>query len=141
MSGPGRILAALIAAALVLLAVELGLGALDTGDTRLADPCTSRLAFPGGGIDGAIQRFGLSALAGAACALGTTREELVLSFVPAAGGEPVRWDRETIERALRPALQRAARDTAGEGLAGEVLAFLLRVALARPVEFFLGLAA
>jgi hypothetical protein len=138
---PTLLLAALLAAAVTLLAVELGLGALDFGETRLSDPCSARPAFSGGGIDGAIQRFGLSALAGAACELGTTREELVLSFVPAAGPERVRWDRKTIERALRPALERAARDTAGPGLAGDILSFLLRAAVARPIEFFLGLAA
>ncbi|MER3409475.1 MAG: hypothetical protein C4306_05090 [Thermoleophilia bacterium] len=141
LSCPSRVAAILLAAGVVLLGVELGLGALDAGDARLADPCTSRPAFAGSGIDGAIQRFGLSALAGAACELGTSREELVLSFVPAAGEEPVRWDRETIERALRPALERAARDTAGEGVVGDLLSFLLRVAVARPIEFFLGLAA
>ncbi len=141
MTRPARLLAALLAAAAVLLAVELGLGALDFGETRVSDPCTAPPAFAGGGVDGAIQRFGLSALAGAACELGTTREELVLSFVPAAGRHEVRWDRKTIERALRPALERAARDTAGQGLAGDILSFLLRVAVARPIEFFLGLAA
>lgn len=69
------------------------------------------------------------------------RAHVFLCFVPAAGTEEVRWDRETLERALRPALERAARDTAGEGLAGEVLSFLLRTAVAAPIEFFLGLTA
>ncbi len=141
MIGRRRLLPCLLAAAVVLLAVELGLGALRLGETHLADPCTAPPAFPGGGVDRAVQRFGLAALNGAACELATTREELVLSFVPAAGTEEARWDRKTIERALRPALERAARDTAGEGVAGDVLSFLLRVAVARPIEFFLGLTA
>ena len=50
------------------------------GHTKLADPCTAKPAFAGGGIDGAVQRFALSGLNGAACSLHTTREELVLSF-------------------------------------------------------------
>ena len=70
---------------MVLLAVELALGALSVGDTQLAVPCTSKPAFDGGGLDGAVQRFALGILNGAACELHTTREELVLSFVPAAG--------------------------------------------------------
>jgi hypothetical protein len=135
----GRIVvAALGAGAGVLIVVELALGALSFGEPRLADPCTSKPAFTGGGIDGAVQRFALSGLAGAACELGTTREELVLSFVPAAGTKRIRWDRASIDRALRAGLDRAAKDTAGGGLAGRVLSFVLREALADPVAFFLG---
>src|SRR5262249_2393982 len=70
------------AGAVALLVVELALGALHFGSTKLADPCVSKPAFSGGGIDGAIQRFALEGLNGAACKLGTTREALVLSFVP-----------------------------------------------------------
>jgi hypothetical protein len=131
-------LAALALAAACLLAVELGLGAIGFGRPGLADPCTAKPALEGGGIDGAIQRFGLSALNGAACELGTTREELVLSFVPSAGTRPIRWDEETVERALRQGFERAARDAAGEGILGDVLAFVLREALARPIAWFLG---
>ena len=52
-------LAALGLAAVALLAVELALGALSAGETHLADPCTSKPAFDGGGLDGAVQRFAL----------------------------------------------------------------------------------
>lgn len=132
------VLAALAAAAACLIAIELGLGAIGFGQPKLADPCTSKPAFEGGGIDGAVQRFGLSALDGAACELRATREELVLSFVPSAGTRPVRWDQETIERALRSGFDRAARDAAGEGVLGDVLSFVLREAVARPIAWFLG---
>ena len=87
--------------AVTLLAAELALGGLRYGTARLADPCTARPAFEGGGIDGAVQRFALSGLAGAACSLGTSREELVLSFSPSTRDGAVRWDRATIDRALR----------------------------------------
>ena len=130
-------LAVLGAAALVLIAVELGLGALSLGDPKLADPCTSKPAFSGGGLDGAVQRFALTALNGAACDLHTSREELVLSFVPAAGVKTVRWDRATIDRALRAGFDRATSDMAGGAVGG-----LLRLALERIVtpslEWFLG---
>jgi len=133
----GRIaLAAVGAAAAVLIIVELALGAFSFGQTKLADPCTSKPAFSGGGIDGAVQRFALSGLNGAACSLHTSQEELVLSFSPSAKTK-VRWDKATIDQALRAGLDRAAHDTAGGGISGRILAFLLREILANPLEWFL----
>ena len=64
----------LLAAAAALLVVELSLGAVGFGKPRLADPCTARPTFRGGGLDGEVQKFALSALNGAACKLHTTRE-------------------------------------------------------------------
>jgi hypothetical protein len=133
----GRIaLSALAGAAAVLILVELALGAISFGETKLADPCTSKPAFSGGGLDGAVQRFALSGLNGAACDLHTTREELVLSFTPSAQTK-IRWSNATIDSALRAGLERAAHDTAGDGLSGRVLAFLLREIIAQPLEWFL----
>ncbi len=131
------ILGALAAVAAVLIAVELALGALHFGAPKLADPCTAKPTLQGGGIDGAVQRLALSGLDGAACKLGTSREELVLSFSPAAGTK-IHWSRATIDSALRAGLDRAAQDAAGSGFAGTVLAFLLREIVAQPVEWYLG---
>ena len=89
-------------------------------------------------MDGAIQRFALSAISGAACELGTSREELVLSFVPSANASDVRWDKETINRALRAGVEQAAEDTAGDGLLGSLLAGLLEEILADPLAWILG---
>ena len=118
------------------------MGAIGFGQVTLDDPCTAKPQVHesgiGGAIDGAVQRFALSGLNGAACSLHTTREELVLSFVPTAGAKPVKWDRPTIERALRAGFRRAAHDVAGGGIFGNVLAFILDNALARPLAFFLG---
>ena len=134
----GRIvLGCLATAALALIAVELALGAIGFGAAKLSDPCTSTPAFQGGGIDGAVQRFALSGLNGAACRLHTTREELVLSFSPSAKTK-VRWDPATIDSALRAGLDRAAHDTAGTGLLGSFLAVVLREIIAQPVAWFLG---
>jgi hypothetical protein len=127
----------LLAAALALLVVELSLGAIDFGKAQLPDPCTSRPAFAGGGLDGAVQRFALSGLNGAACRLHTTREELVLSFVPAAGTKRVRWDRATIDRALRAGLDEALEDTERSGVAGYVIGQVLEVVIEAPIDFFL----
>ena len=100
------------------LIVELSLGAIHFGTPKLADPCTTKPAFKGGGIDGEVQRFVLSGLNGAACRLHTTREELVLSFVPAAGTKSVRWDRATIDDALKAGFDQAFKDTEDRGIAG-----------------------
>jgi hypothetical protein len=131
------VLVALGAAALTLIVVELALGAVSFGQPRLADPCTS-IPGPGGGVlDGAVQRFARSTLDGAACELHTTREELVLSFVPSAGTERIRWTKPTIDRALRAGLGRAAHNVAGNGIAGGALSFALTRLFAPSIEWFL----
>lgn len=135
---PSRVLAALLVAVGLLVVAELAMGALDFGETRIANPCATEADFEGGGIDGAVQRFALSAISGAACELGTSREELVLSFVPSASASDVRWDKETINRALRAGVERAAEDTAGEGLLGSLLGGLLDEILADPLAWILG---
>jgi hypothetical protein len=134
-------LVALGALAAALIALELALGAVSYGQPHLADPCTARPAFAGGGLDGAVQRFALAALAGAACELHTTREELVLSFAPKAGTARIRWSRATIDRALAAGLGRAAEEAAGTGLAGQALSFVLRELVAPSVAWFIGSAA
>jgi hypothetical protein len=128
----------LLALAAALLVVELSLGAIHFGQAKLADPCTAKPAFEGGGLDGEIQRFALSGLNGAACKLHTTREELVLSFVPAAGTKRVRWDRQTIEDALRSGFDQAFHDTEQRGVAGFVIGHILEVIVGAPLNYFLG---
>jgi hypothetical protein len=135
---PVRVLGALLVAVGMFIVAELAAGALNFGETRIADACTTEASFEGGGIDGAIQRFALSAISGAACELDTSREELVLSFVPSANATDVRWDEETINRALRSGVRRAAEDTAGDGLVGAVLAGVLEEILADPLAWILG---
>jgi hypothetical protein len=133
-----RRIAVVLAAGVVLLVVEVSLGAFHFGQPRLADPCTSKPAFEGGGIDGEVQRFALSGLNGAACKLHTTREELVLSFVPAAGTKRVRWDRKTIEDALKSGFDQAFHDTEQRGVAGFIIGHVLEVVLGAPLDYFLG---
>jgi hypothetical protein len=100
------VLAALLVAAVVLLAVELGGGAIGYGSGNVASPCRPRATFTGGGLDGTIQQIVLDGLDGAACRLGTTREELVLSLAPGTGHH-LRVSRAATERAVRAALLRA----------------------------------
>jgi hypothetical protein len=134
----GRLALALLGtAAVALIALELALGAASFGQPKLADPCTASAGPPGGGLQGTVQRFARAALDGAACQLHTTREELVLSFVPGAGTAKVRWSRQTIDKALRAGLQRAAHELAGGGIAGNVLGFGLSQLVAPSVESLL----
>ena len=133
----GRLLLPLGGLALGLVVLELALGAQSFGVPALANPCTSRPGPAGGGLDGTVQRFARSTLDGAACQLHTTREELVLSFVPAAGTRRIRWTKQTIDRALRAGLARAAHNLAGNGIVGSALAFTLSQIFAPSVEWFL----
>jgi hypothetical protein len=106
-------LVALLLAGVALVAVELGLGALDAPSPKIANPCQPR-AGRTGGIDTTIQRIVLDGLDGAACRLHTTREELVLSI--GGGGEaPRHWDEHTIEVALRAGLLRSVDDAERRG--------------------------
>jgi len=124
-----------VAAALIVL--ELALGAASYGRPDLADPCTTTAVSSGSGIDALVQRFARATLDGAACQLHTTREELVLSFVPSAGTKRIRWDRQTIDSALRAGLDHASHEVAGNGLIGNALAATLRQLFAPSVEWFI----
>lgn len=107
-------LVALLLAGAALVAVELGLGALNEPSPKLASPCHPRPGGPSGGIDATIQRIVLDGLDGAACRLHTTREELVLSI---GGGSlaPRQWDPHTIEVALRAGLLRSLDEAVRRG--------------------------
>jgi hypothetical protein len=131
-------LAVLVAAAVGLLVFDLAGGAIGFGKPQLANPCTDKPAFSGGGLDGEVQRFVLSGLNGAACRLHTTREELVLSFVPAAGTKSVRWDRPTIEAALKAGFHQAIKDLEDRGAAGFVVGHILEAVVEAPLDFLLG---
>ena len=112
LKGASAILAALLVAAGILVAVELGMGAVDSSPA-VANPCKGRAPFPGGGIDAAIQRIVLNGLDGAACRLHTTREELILSLRSSGGS--VHFDKHTTEVAVRAGLLRAVDEAERRG--------------------------
>jgi hypothetical protein len=126
-------LVALLVAGGALVAVELGLGALDEPSPKIANPCQPR-AGRTGGIDTTIQRIVLDGLDGAACRLHTTREELVLSI--GGGSEaPRHWDEHTIEVALRAGLLRSVDEAVQRGDVPSFLAPTLRGLVERlPLE-------
>ena len=127
-------LVALLVAAALLLAVELGLGAASYGSGKLADPCRPH-TFSGGGLDATIQQIVLDGLDGAACRLHTTREELVLSFGSGTGYPPRRWDKQTIEKAVRAGMLAAVSNAESRGQIPGFVATLLRNAIeAAPLD-------
>jgi hypothetical protein len=131
-------LVALSVGAVALIGVELANGAADAGALAVADPCEARTAYPGQGIDATLQRIVLDGLDGAACELGTTREELVLSLAPSSNTEPIRWDDATIEQALRAGLVRAIDDAEQRGsLNGLVAAALRQIVERAPVQWLI----
>jgi hypothetical protein len=133
------VLAALVACAAVLVALELANGARSYGAATTKDACRAHSTFPGHGLDATVQRIVLNGLYGAACELGTSREELVLSLVPSAGTKRVRWDRATILRAVRAGLLRAVDDARDRDELSSVTAALVREAIERaPIDWLLG---
>ncbi len=123
-------LAALGLAAVVLIAVELANGALDYGESNVADPCVQREPYPGEGFEATIQRIVLDGLDGAACELNTTREELVLSVDPELGRD-VEWDDEALERAVRAGLLESIAEAEARGSIGGLEARLMREVVER----------
>ncbi|MGH2636105.1 MAG: hypothetical protein ACRDHU_08175, partial [Actinomycetota bacterium] len=118
--------------------VELANGAADAGALAVRDPCVPRPAFPGQGLDATLQRIVLDGLDGAACELGTTREELVLSLSPGSPVEPIPWDDETIERAVRAGLIEAIDDAEQRGSLNGLVAFGLRQLVERgPIQWLI----
>jgi hypothetical protein len=108
------IVTALLASGAVLVAFELGKGALEEPSPTIANPCKPREGRTGG-IDATIQRIVLDGLDGAACRLHTTREELVLSFGGSSAVLPRRWDEHTVEVALRAGLLRSVDEAVQRG--------------------------
>jgi hypothetical protein len=130
-------LAALLVAGVVLIAVELSNGARDHGESTAADPCADRQPFPGDGFEATLQRIALDGLDGAACELGTTREELVLSF-DSQLGDDVEWDEETLEQALRSGLEEAIDDAEARDSLGSIEATILRELVSRaPLDWLI----
>ena len=131
------VLVALFVGAVALVGIEFANGAAEAGALAVRDPCEPRSAFPGQGLDATLQRLVLDGLDGAACELGATREELVLSLSPRSNAD-IRWDDETIERALRAGLLGAIDDAERRGSLNAIVAALLRPLVERtPVQWLI----
>jgi hypothetical protein len=128
-----RYVAALLAAAVVLLAVELGMGAWSFGQVPRENSCTATTPSLGGGFDAALQRIVLDGLNGAACRLHTTREQLVEALGSSGSS---RWSDEQIQQAVRAGLVHAIDEAEHRGDLPGVVATLLREgAKHAPIKF------
>jgi hypothetical protein len=108
-----RAIALTTAAAVALVVVYLALGGASYAPAKVADPCAPRDWRDPVGVQEVAQQIVLSALDGAACELGVSREDVVLAF------------------ASRDSLQRFARD---HGLSNSELEQLVRSSLIRAVD-------
>jgi hypothetical protein len=132
-----KYVAALLAAAVVLLAVELGMGAWSFGQVPREDPCTATTPSLGSGVDAALQRIVLDGLNGAACRLHTTREQLVEALGP-SGTKPRQWSDRQIEEAVRAGLVHAIDEAEHRGDLPGIVATLLREAAKHaPLKFLI----
>ena len=121
-------------AALALIAGYVALGGGDFEPSRPPDPCAARPAAPAGtdSLTGTLQRVGLTALAGAACDLGVSRERLLLAL---SGDEDLGIDSQRRTEAFRAGLNQAIDAEVQAGRLGGAQATLLRQAVALlPVE-------
>ncbi len=120
-----RALLAAALAALVLVGVYLAAGGGSYEVTEPADPCT-RAAPPatGGGLERTAERLALTALDGAACDLGVSRERLVITL--SRDRRLPTEDEERQEDAVRAGLQRTIDAEQQAGRLGETQAQILR---------------
>lgn len=75
-----RVVAFALAISVALVASYLALGGASYAPAKVADPCESRDWREPSGLSEVAEQIVLSALDGAACELGATREEVVLAF-------------------------------------------------------------
>ncbi len=126
----------------LLLVAQFRAGAADYGTREYVEPCDAPAdPYPQGeGLDGTLQRIALSTLNGAACELGTSREELVLSLEPKSGfGPEVTWTQDTLEDALKAGLVRAIDDADERDTIPGLVATALKFAAERaPIDWLLG---
>jgi uncharacterized protein YheU (UPF0270 family) len=130
-----RAIAWSIAASAALVAGYLALGGASYAPAKVADPCAQRHLREASGFQEVAQRIVLSALDGAACELGVSREEVVLAFSSRESLE--RFAREhrigtdRLEELVRSGLLRGVDDAEQEGSLEPRIADLLRAIIRR----------
>jgi hypothetical protein len=128
-----------VAAALALVAVYLLAGGSSYAPAKTQDPCENRPWRDPQGIQQIAEQFSLSALDGAACELGVTRETLARALATPESRERFteRYDIGDAElaRAIRAGLVRAVDDAEEAGALSPFLATPLREAVKRiPID-------
>jgi hypothetical protein len=132
-AGHLAIAAALVALA-VLIVVEIQRGAFTESALSVPDPCDRPVNVATEGLDGTTQRIGLRAIDLAACEMGTTREELLLSV--ATSLQESSELPPGSESAIRDGLEQAIDEEKDAGRLNPVAAWLLsQAAQNAPVEW------
>jgi len=119
-----------IVASLALVGVYLAAGGSSYTPEKTQDPCQHRPWRDPEGLDEIAEQFSLSALDGAACKLGVSRETLVQALAtPEARerfGDRYGIDEAELARAIRAGLLRAISDAEEAGALSPLLAAPLR---------------
>ena len=120
-----------------VLALYLALGGASFEPTPVADPCVVRDWRDPGGLPTVLEQVALSALDGAACELGVSREDLVLAVSDEAALDAFATEkgiaRADAERAVENGLERAVDDAEeAEALPGFLASLARRAVEALP---------
>jgi hypothetical protein len=121
---------AAIAAALVLVGIYLAAGGSSYTPEKSQDPCEHRPWSNPEGLQEIANQFSISALDGAACQLGVTRETLARALATPEGRERFKQrygiDDEKLAKAIRAGLLRAVDDAEEAGALSPIIAGPLR---------------
>jgi translation elongation factor EF-1beta len=133
------LIAGAVAASALLVAVYLAAGGGSYEPTPVADPCASREWSEPEGVEGAAQQFLLSALDGAACELGVSRETLAAALATEESRQEFAAeqgiDEAALEEAVRAGVVRAIDDAEAANELNPVVADGLRALAVRlPVD-------
>jgi hypothetical protein len=134
---------AAVAAALVLVGVYLAAGGSSYTPEKSQDPCKHRSWSNPEGLQEIANQFSISALDGAACQLGVTRETLARALATPEGRERFKErygiDDAKLAKAIRAGLLRAVSDAEEAGalsplIAGPLRATIEEIPLDRAIE-------
>jgi len=139
MTSSMRLLVAAAVASALLVSVYVIAGGRDYRPLATADPCHPRSWPSVHGTTQIAEQVAYSALDGAACELGTSREELTLAFTSRDRLDEFarshHLSSEQVDAAAREGLLRAIDDGERSGAINGVEAFLLRIAArAAPID-------
>ena len=123
----GRTLVALATlASVALVAAYLAAGGSEYEPTPTADPCSTREWRAPEGIEESAQQFALSALDGAACELGVSREELAVALATEESRAAFAAERgvsdDELESAVRAGLRRGIDEAEAAGALAPIVA-------------------
>jgi hypothetical protein len=126
MSNGRALIATAVAAAVALVGIYLVAGGSEYEPSPTADPCLEREWRSPDGIEESAQQFALSALDGAACQLGVSREELAVALTSEQSRAEFAADQgitdAQLETAVRAGLVRGVDDAEAAGALSPVIA-------------------